>query len=122
MRAWQRGVRIALVAIGAAVMPIGHSGAAEADSLTLLSPGLGCGPAEGAIGTSLLAQVRDARQRPQRQAAKPRRARPTEAPGAAQREEAPAHLLRAFYTCIGTTPAPVRMGMGWMAVGPVRRS
>ena len=106
---WCRYLRVALVAGGVALLPLSHGGAAEADRLSLLSPGLGCGQDQGAAGAGLLARVRQPRQRAAAPVAPP------------AEEEGPALLLHAFYACAGRTPGPVPMGAGWLAVGPVRR-
>jgi hypothetical protein len=122
-QSWARRCGIALLVLGTGLLPLGAATAAEPGSglaAALRGPGLGCAPAESTTGTSLLGRVRHARRAPQR-AAKPRP--PMEAaaaPGTAVGE--PAHLLRAFYTCAGTARAPMPVGAGWLAVGPVRRS
>lgn len=110
---WRRCFRIALVAAGAALLPAGPGEATETGGQRLLSPGLGCGQDGGAFGTSLLARARHAGKRG---AKAPAAAAPQLLP-----EEPPALFLHAFYTCATAAPAPVPMGAGWLAMGPVRR-
>lgn len=103
-----------LVAAGVALLPAGPGEAAEAGGPGLLPPGLGCGQDQGAVGASLLARVRG---NGRRSAKAPALATPRPA----MPEEPPALFLHAFYTCAATAPAPVPMGAGWLAVGPVRQ-
>ena len=105
---WRRPLRVALVAAGAALLPAVPASAAEAGGPGLLSPRLGCGQDQGAVGASLLARVRHPGKRG------------TKVPEASA-EEMPAVFLHAFYTCAAAAPAPVPIGAGWLAAGPVRR-
>ena len=119
---WRRILGAALVAAAAALPLPGPATAAEAtDSITLLAPGRGCGPAEATTGTTALLD----RVRASRRPALPR-TKPGVGPRQAERpslpEEAPAAFQHAFFTCAGTPPAIYRVGAGWLAVGPVRRS
>lgn len=37
-------------------------------------------------------------------------------------EEATGGLMKAFYTCSDARPVALRVGRGWLAIGPVRRA
>lgn len=113
---WRRCFRIALVAAGVALLPAGPGEAAETGGQQRLpSPGLGCGQDGGAFGTGLLARARHAGKRGAKAKA-PTATAPQPLP-----EEPPSLFLHAFYTCATVAPAPVPMGAGWLAMGPVRR-
>ena len=101
-----RCLRIALVAIGAVLLPVSDSGAVEAARLAPPSPRLGCGQDQNIAEANPLLRARLGHRLAE-----------------AQEPEGTPMLLRwAFYTCAGRTQAPVPIGAGWLAIGPVRRS
>ncbi len=132
-----------LLAVGAALPHSAARASAAADGVGLLTPGVGCGPAETLVGAGapgLLARVRaDAA------AVAPRRLReaaPPGRPGARAKARLPAvaaaprsvkkapqaeqesrtPVLRSFYTCNAASAPNLAEGTGWRLVGPLRHS
>ena len=96
-----------MAAAAGVMLAPGLGRAAEPDSPALLSAALGCGQAQGTGDAGILLTRARAGGR------KPAATRPPEEPVPL--------LLRAFYVCAGAGPTSVRMGAGWLAVGPVRK-
>ena len=114
------------------VLPFSATGASSpADGIGLLTPGLGCHPAETLVGTSnLLSRVRADFGAPTARRRDTMRARAQQSRGGRQaarrsppraaEQEPPAAVLRSFYTC---NAAPnFTEGTGWRLVGPLRQS
>jgi hypothetical protein len=133
---------LAVLAMGLVLPHSASRASTPADGLSLLAPGMGCGPAETLVGAgagALLTRVRaDASGNParRRDAARARPAGPQGArkavrPPAVARsarkapqpaEEPRAAVLRSFYTCNAAAMPNLAEGTGWRLVGPLRQS
>jgi hypothetical protein len=121
---WSRILGASLVAAVVALPFTGPAAAAAeaTERLALPSPGIGCGPmvAGAALFERVRAEKPRAARRDRQAARRPRPAPPRPAP--LPQEVATDGFLHAFYTCTATAPPAIRVGTGWLAVGPVRRS
>lgn len=131
-----------LLAIGMVLPQSAARASTPTDAVSLLTPGLGCGPAETLVGTgaaSLLARVRaEAAGTPphRREAAKarstgrlgskkavrPSAGAPRSVKRAPQAEQEPrAAVLLTFYACSAASTPNFAAGTGWRLVGPLRQ-
>jgi hypothetical protein len=122
---WSRilGASLAAVVVAAPLAGPAAATAEATERLALPSPGIGCGPmvAGAALFERVRAEKPRAARRDRQAARRPRLVPPAPAP--MPEEVAAGAFLHAFYTCAATTAPPaIRVGTGWLAVGPVRRS
>ena len=126
---WSRILGASLAAAVVAV-PLAGPEAATAEAterLALPGPGVGCGPmvAGAALFERVRAEKPRAARRDRQAARRPRPAPPHPAPphpAPMPQGVAADGFLHAFYTCAEAAPPAYRVGTGWLAVGPVRRS
>lgn len=131
-----------LLAMGMALPHTAARASMQMDGVSLLTPGLGCGPAETLVGIGapgLLARVRaeaagaplrrreaskarSSGRRDPRKAVRPSAVAPRSAKQAPQTEQEPrATVLRSFYTCSTASTPNFAEGTGWRLVGPLRQ-
>jgi hypothetical protein len=111
----RKALPLAFLGAGLAFPTPGGAAPPEIETPALVSPSLGCGAAP--TSTTLLGRV--AMQRHRQHA--PRRTRRHHAEAAPAAEPMPS-LAHAFYTCAAMPLTAMPVGIGWLAVGPIRRS